>query len=224
MTVEKHPFHREDFERNLARDPISPTANSRRIAVVDAFPLARAGTSAVLGAAAHHVVDADCLDDLPRIDDIDICVVSLRDRLEWEALERSKVAEAVPVVAIVAEADVSAIGTAISRGATAVLPANARPDELLSAVDAAAGGHAFFPQACLRSWMTARENRPELSDVEYEWLSALAHGATVRELSERFSYSERQVHRRLSSLYRRLGVSCRAEAISRAERTGMLEG
>jgi DNA-binding NarL/FixJ family response regulator len=60
-----------------------------------------------------------------------------------------------------------------------------------------------------------------LSDREREVLSLMASGATNREIAERLYLSPHTVKEHTSSLYRKLKVRNRAEAVQRAERLGL---
>jgi two-component system response regulator DesR len=63
---------------------------------------------------------------------------------------------------------------------------------------------------------------PPLSDREREVLQEIASGATNREIAERLFLSPHTVKEHSSSLYRKLGVRNRAEAVQKAQRLGLL--
>jgi two-component system response regulator DesR len=63
---------------------------------------------------------------------------------------------------------------------------------------------------------------PPLSDREREVLQEIASGATNREIAERLYLSPHTVKEHTSSLYRKLGVRNRAEAVQKAQRLGLL--
>ena len=63
---------------------------------------------------------------------------------------------------------------------------------------------------------------PPLSEREREVLEAVASGATNREIAERLFLSPHTVKEHTSSLYRKLGVRNRAEAVQKAQRQGLL--
>jgi len=63
--------------------------------------------------------------------------------------------------------------------------------------------------------------RASLSDREREVLGLVAQGATNREIAERLFLSPHTVKDHTSSLYRKLKVRNRAEAVQRAERLGL---
>jgi len=63
---------------------------------------------------------------------------------------------------------------------------------------------------------------PPLSDREREVLEAIASGATNREIAAALFLSPHTVKEHTSSLYRKLEVRNRAEAVQRAQRMGLI--
>jgi two-component system response regulator DesR len=63
---------------------------------------------------------------------------------------------------------------------------------------------------------------PPLSEREREVLEEIASGATNREIAGRLFLSPHTVKEHTSSLYRKLGVRNRAEAVQRAQRQGLI--
>ena len=63
---------------------------------------------------------------------------------------------------------------------------------------------------------------PPLSDREREVLEAIASGATNREIAGRLYLSPHTVKEHTSTLYRKLGVRNRAEAVQKAQRLGLI--
>ena len=63
---------------------------------------------------------------------------------------------------------------------------------------------------------------PPLSEREREVLEAIASGATNREIAGELFLSPHTVKEHTSSLYRKLGVRNRAEAVQKAQRQGLL--
>jgi DNA-binding NarL/FixJ family response regulator len=63
---------------------------------------------------------------------------------------------------------------------------------------------------------------PPLSEREREVLQEIASGATNREIAKRLYLSPHTVKEHSSSLYRKLGVRNRAEAVQKAQRLGLL--
>jgi two-component system response regulator DesR len=63
---------------------------------------------------------------------------------------------------------------------------------------------------------------PPLSEREREVLGAIASGATNREIAGELFLSPHTVKEHTSSLYRKLGVRNRAEAVQKAQRLGLI--
>lgn len=66
------------------------------------------------------------------------------------------------------------------------------------------------------------DDDPELSPREYELLQLLARGQSNRQAAEALSLSPHTVGDHVKSIYRKLGVSSRGEAMVRAFRSGLL--
>lgn len=66
-----------------------------------------------------------------------------------------------------------------------------------------------------------QQDAAALSEREREVISLMATGATNREIAARLHLSPHTVKEHTSSLYRKLGVRNRAEAVQRAERLGL---
>jgi two-component system response regulator DesR len=69
-----------------------------------------------------------------------------------------------------------------------------------------------------------QDDRPttELSSREHEVLDLIAEGSTNKEIAERLFLSPHTVKEHTSTLYRKLGVRNRAEAVQRAQRLGLI--
>jgi two-component system response regulator DesR len=63
---------------------------------------------------------------------------------------------------------------------------------------------------------------PPLTDRELEVLDLIGSGATNREIAERLFLSPHTVKEHTSSLYRKLSVRNRAEAVQKAQRLGLI--
>jgi DNA-binding NarL/FixJ family response regulator len=71
---------------------------------------------------------------------------------------------------------------------------------------------------------TPQAERPaaQLSEREHEVLDLIAAGSTNKEIAERLYLSPHTVKEHTSTLYRKLGVRNRAEAVQRAQRLGLI--
>lgn len=101
-------------------------------------------------------------------------------------------------------------------------------DEMLvNAIEAvAAGGRVLGPH--MAAWLvekldgTAEKDVGRFDEVDRELLAALAEGASNPEIASRLFISDSTVKRRLRSLFDRLGVSRRPEAVAEAVRRGLV--
>jgi two-component system, NarL family, response regulator DesR len=112
-------------------------------------------------------------------------------------------------------------------GATAAVPVDAPIEEVVDVVTAALRGRSLLPAAVARELAVVagrgRAATPHLSAREVGWLRLLAESVTVAGLARSAGYSEREMYRLLSELYRRMGVTNRIEALLTAERWGLLD-
>lgn len=67
-----------------------------------------------------------------------------------------------------------------------------------------------------------KQNAERVSRDERRWLQHLAEGRSVSELGQLAAYSRREMHRKLSKVYEKLGASSRAEALLIALRRGYI--
>jgi DNA-binding CsgD family transcriptional regulator len=113
---------------------------------------------------------------------------------------------------------------ALRAGAHAVLDWHASPTDVLCALRAALAGHTVLPTSVARSLASAAPLPASavFSRQEVRWLRLLAAGGSVARLAHTEGYSQREVFRRLSGLYKRIGARNRPEAIALAARYGLL--
>lgn len=120
---------------------------------------------------------------------------------------------------------------ALRSGVRAVLPQEAAPEEIVAAVEAAAAGlvvlhpdavEAFLPAALASSRsMPATPHQP-LSPREVEVLGMLAEGLGNKQIAWRLGISEHTVKFHVSSIFTKLDVSSRTEAVALGVRLGLI--
>jgi NarL family two-component system response regulator YdfI len=207
--------------------------SARRVLVVASSPvvragleslLARTGEYAVLGAAALPRLRGDALTEP------DVIVLALRGGGEEElARDLAPEASTGPAVVVLGAEPVADWGPRVLRlGARAVLPETAGAAELAAAIEAAAAGLVALPpelvgvaaRAQLRS-ETAVAPQP-LTAREVEVLGLLAAGLGNKVIAGRLAISEHTVKSHVTSLFAKLAVSTRAEAVAAGVRQGLL--
>jgi DNA-binding NarL/FixJ family response regulator len=107
-----------------------------------------------------------------------------------------------------------------------VLPPDAPPEELGAAVAAAAQGLVVLSKAAADGALGEVTAVEELSEPptarEGEVLGLLAQGLSNKMIARELHISEHTVKFHISSLYAKLGVSNRAEAVSQGARHGLI--
>ncbi len=107
-------------------------------------------------------------------------------------------------------------------GVTGVVPRGAAPEVVLLALRAASCGLTVVPDEGTPVAAPVPAAVEQMSEEERAWLRGLATGRTVTALAEGSAYSERELYRKLSRVYQKLGAGGRVEAMLRAERWGLL--
>jgi DNA-binding NarL/FixJ family response regulator len=115
---------------------------------------------------------------------------------------------------------------ALSAGATGYLLKTAHADELISAIHAAAGGETVL-QGSVGRTLLARAQGPGgrhevLSERELEVLRLAAQGARTKQIAAQMMVSPRTVEGHLTSIFNKLGVGGRTEALMYAAARGWI--
>jgi DNA-binding NarL/FixJ family response regulator len=120
---------------------------------------------------------------------------------------------------------------ALQSGVRAVLPRDASPAELASAIDAVSSGLAVITAEDLEVLLPTPSEMPigdelalgePLTSRETEVLSMLAEGAGNKEIAARLHISEHTAKFHVSSILAKLGAATRTEAVSRGYREGLI--
>jgi DNA-binding NarL/FixJ family response regulator len=137
------------------------------------------------------------------------------------------------VLMLSAREDPEALLEAMAAGAAGYLAKSAGRERIREAIErVAAGGRAFTPDqeaaavgrlaSRARSASEASRVAESLTVRQRTILGMLALGRSGREIAAQLGISERSVRSHITTLYRRLGVSNRVEAVSRALSLGLV--
>lgn len=115
----------------------------------------------------------------------------------------------------------------VSIGGAAVLPADVSPAELHAAMHAAAQGMLVLPYRAGREAMAAPSSSDEtieqpLTLRELEVLERVSRGLPSKMIAQQLEVAESTIKFHLSSIYAKLGVASRTEAVSKAARMGLI--
>jgi DNA-binding NarL/FixJ family response regulator len=212
-----------------------------RLVIADDHPVFRHGLRALLGSVPDVEVvgeaatgeqavevtvrerpDVVLLDlHLPGVDGIEAC-----RRIRQEAPQ-------VRVLVVTMFEEDSSVLAAVRAGAMGYLVKGADQDEILRAVRAVASGEAIFGPTIAERLMEYlatpaldihRHAFPQLSDRERDVLGLLAEGLDTSTIARRLGLSPKTVRNHVSSIFTKLQVADRSQAIVRARQAGLGSG
>lgn len=118
------------------------------------------------------------------------------------------------------------LASAIRSGIRAILPRAATAGEIVAAVEAAAAGLVALPaeafELLLPAVRTVSEAPIALTPREIDVLRLLAEGAGNKELAWRLGISDHTVKSHIASIFNKLDVSTRTEAVTAGIRQGLI--
>jgi two-component system, NarL family, response regulator YdfI len=208
-----------------------------RVFIVAASPLARASLENLLAAHGMEIVGSratiDSLTDQPSGTEIDAVLIDLSGESPEAALAPLVDSDFPSDAAIVVLADHSSpafSSEALHAGIHAVLPSDVSPDQLVSALQAAAAGlfviHPAEVNALLPVAEPAAQSLPELLEPltrrEREVLQMLAGGLGNKEIAARLNISDHTAKFHVASILGKLGASTRTQAVSLGIRRGLV--
>jgi len=133
----------------------------------------------------------------------------------------------IPVVLLLDFADSALAGSALRSGIRGAISLDATPEEIEGAIHAVHAGLVVTTPVWLAELLPeaqplAEELAEPLSDRELEVLDLLAEGLSNKLVAHRLSISEHTVKTHVASIFAKLGVSSRTEAVSQAIRRGLV--
>ena len=102
---------------------------------------------------------------------------------------------------------------AVSNGASGAMLKSAPIDDVVETVRLVHGGKESFPRE-VRRLLREAESASTLTERQIKILTAAAEGLTNQQIAERLSISPSGVNKHLLSVYQKLSVSSRAEAVA----------
>lgn len=205
------------------RDVSAPDARLC-VAIVERLPAYRHGLA--LGFAEHgfEVDELAALDDT--ITTADGVAVTVDGQADWRTLAAlAETPDRPVVVALLEDASVAHYRRALRLGLEGAVPRAAPIEEIVGAVEAALTGTILLSSQIARQLAdgTEADERLPISDSEIGWLRSMAEGVTIAEMAHGARYSQRQMHRMIANLYKRIGAANRQQALVLATRYGILD-
>lgn len=200
----------------LAENHAVVREGTRRILESDA-------TIAVVGEAADGAEAVDLASDLaPDVVLLDMALPVLNG---IEATQRLRRLTPTPVVLLLsAYDDEDYVHAALEAGASGYLLKTAHAVDVIAAIHAAARGEVVLSPTVARKLIARGRDRDRqlLSDREMEVLRLVARGTHNHEIAQLLALSTRTVEGHLTSIFNKLGVGSRTEAIVQAAARGLL--
>jgi DNA-binding NarL/FixJ family response regulator len=133
----------------------------------------------------------------------------------------------IAVVLMLDFADPALVGSALRSGIRGAISLDATPEEIEGAIHAVHAGLVVTTPAWLAELLPEAQSLAEelaepLSDRELEVLDLLAEGLSNKLVAHRLSISEHTVKTHVASIFAKLRVSSRTEAVSQAIRRGLV--
>ena len=210
-----------------------------RIVVVDDHPVVRSGLVALLGTIPGLEVVGDAADGDAAVRVVadhapDVVLMDVRMPGTDGIAATRQIREQVPacrVLMLTMHDDDATVFTAMKAGAHGYLLKEAEQDEIVRAIHAVVAGEAIFgPRVAARLLgyfadpppiEPADDPFPELTDRERSILDLLAQGKRNAEIAAGLYLSSKTVSNNLTSIFAKLQVAGRGEAIVRARQGGL---
>ena len=201
-----------------------------RAFVVAPTPVSRAGLRSMLvnaeGTEVRVVGEASSPTDPSELSDADVVLLADEELLEEASIAVAEDGTQALVLISEEEHAVSRLRAMQLRG-WGVVPPDAPPEELAAAVAAVGQGLIVLPKAMTERLLhepaaSVEELSETLTTREREVLDLLGRGLSNKLIGRELHISEHTVKFHISSLYAKLGVNNRAEAVSRGARHGLI--
>jgi two-component system nitrate/nitrite response regulator NarL len=205
VVADDHPLYRDGVVRALSAS-----------GQVDVVAEADDGRSA-LDLIREHLPDVALLDyKLPDLDGVAVTNAVVRDQL------------ATRVLLVSAFTDSGIVYQALESGAAGFVSKEAKREQIVDAVLAAARGENVVPPDIAVGLVSEirlrrQDDRPALTPREQEILRLIAAGKSLPEIAKDLYLGLTTVKTHVQHLYEKLGVSDRAAAVASAMRRGLIE-
>lgn len=212
-----------------------------RLLLVDDHAVVRTGLKMLLGGqedveiAGEAGSAAEALAETERVQPTVILMdIGLPDKTGIEATREIKAKfPNVNIVALTIHEDEEYFFQMLNAGASGYVPKRAAPEELITAIRAAASGEVYlYPSMAkllVRDYLNVDRPAGEkidlggLTDREHEVFTQLAEGASNQEIAESLVISPKTVERHRENIMRKLNLHSRSELVRYAIRKGIIK-
>lgn len=229
---------RKLLERVVKNEPCNATVDGRdaskvskiRVLIADDHAVVRDGLVAMIGKWTDMTVVAEAQNGREAVEQWkrhrpDVSLLDLRmPELDgigaiYQIREQDATARVIVLTTFDGDED---IYRAISAGAKAYILKDAPREDILNCIRKVHRGETFVPPS-VAAKLVERVSGPELSEREMVVLRALATGQSNKEIGRRLFISETTVKSHLKSIFTKLNVLSRTEAVAAAARRGMVQ-
>jgi DNA-binding NarL/FixJ family response regulator len=211
--------------RDDRRKSLPGGGGRREVAVLDPLPLVRLGALAALGGGVELASGDDLTAWLDR-QTSGILLLTVHDEDSWSRLAAAEHHADVRTVAVLAPFTETRAARALRLGAAHVAARDNSAEAFRRVVRDVEDGIVRVPLSVMRAATAVPRHGVrrdvEMSDAELGWLRSLAEGRTMASVAAGSGYSERALYRKLSEVYRALGVANRTQALIVARDEGWL--
>lgn len=160
-------------------------------------------------------------------DEFKMVVIQPTEPGDWLVIEKLSGLPQALVVVLTPDLSTEQFAHALALGCDGVVYADTTVEIIVSVIKAAWRGEVVLPvqaaQLMAKAMRQETYDVPPLTSDEKQLLGELAVGCTVVELARQVGWSDRTLRRRLQTVYIKLGVANRAQAIAKASKYGILE-
>jgi len=214
------------------------TSDNIQVLIADDHPLFRFGLRALLEAEQGTAVIGEATTGVEAVTlaadlgpDVIVMDINMPDLNGIEATKQILDADPTANILIMTMFDDDSVFAAMRAGARGYLLKGVEGDETLRAIRSVAAGQAIFSpniaERLLQYFATAPKTQtaeipfPDLTPRELEVLQLIAQGLTNNAIAEKLVLSPKTVRNQVSTIFSKLQVANRAEAIVRAREAGL---
>jgi DNA-binding NarL/FixJ family response regulator len=196
------------------------------VVIVEDMPTLREGLAVILAQNGFEIAHPSDVEDWVKHHHPVAVIVGMHEPSRMEIIERFGAdTQQLTIIAAVPLADTQYFRIALRSGAKAAFSWDAEPHEIAGTVRAAIDNRTVLPTSIAQEFAetSSKQDLPELLSLdEISWLQRLARGNSVSQLADAAGYSQREIFRRLATVYERMGARNRYEAIAIAGRWGLI--
>ena len=201
-----------------------------RVLIADDHVTVREGLVAMIGRQPDMLVVAEATNGFEAVDlwcehrpDVTLLDIRMPGQDGVAAIESIRAAEPTARILVLTTFDTdNDVSRVIKAGARGYLLKDAPREELLAAIRGVHAGHTSIP-AALVAKLAASLGDPDVTKRELEVLRMLASGASNKEIGAKLHIGETTVKSHLRSIFGKLKVLSRTEAIAAASRRGLIQ-